>query len=248
VPLFQQFQGKELGAILRHTHELSQEVGRRVPADKAIQLPTDPKAPEWEGVFAKLRPESPDTYRFQAPDALHWTPDELTGIKQGFWNAGLNEAQATRMMDFLAEGSKVEAEAEEQALAAQRLADEKTLRDKFGQDYDIRMEQATRVLKEFGALEHVTKLALDRDPVLMPLIAALGQLMGEGRMHTGMTGILGGASGGEAPETIQAKINQLRASDRWKHGSLESQKELEALTAQRLEAEQRGEASRAGRY
>ena len=225
--------GKTLGQFTQEAFNQHTEVGRRLTPEQAVQVPSTPDAPEWQGVFAKLRPETPEAYTFKVPEALGWDLEQTNGVKALLWQKGIADAQAGGLMEILAQAETDDAASLETARVAQGQEDHRQLREKFGPDYNARMELATRAMGEFGLTEHLKGLDMGTDPLLVPALAALGAFMSEGRMAAPGSGP---AAGGQTEDAINAQLTLVRGSEGFKDGDPLVMQEVLRLTQLREEA------------
>lgn len=168
---------------------------------RSIELPgKDAKPEDLERFLTKLgRPAKPEEYNLEPVEGFEAPEDYLHAIRGAFHAAGLTNVQANALHRFIAgnvaEGSiqtaqdreAMEKEAKAQATKA-REESEQTLRNAWGLNFDTRLEYARRFVQNEGgerAVEHLEKLGVASDPVLLQLFAKAGSALGSARFVTG---------------------------------------------------------------
>lgn len=191
---------------------------RMVGLDKAqvLRLPTDPAAPEWAEVYARLgRPEAPDGYKFpELPQPL--AEGVEPAAREAFHKLGLSAAQAEGVMGmYAAQVQAVEAQRMERAaqLEGAVVAD---LKREWGAAYDDRIAAAGVAIQAMGAEALAPVLEarmpdgtrIGSHPVLVKALAEIGARLAEpGGLKGGSAGQHGGR---RTPEQAQQEIRRLQ--------------------------------------
>lgn len=187
-----------------------QELQRFLGADKAgrgMVLPKDEDDAEgWATVHAKLgRPEKADGYGFLKIDGI----DEAFGKEaaESFFSAGLNERQASQLVEWW--GKTVTAQAEAETAEYLRKADEEmdALKAEWGGAAAANEELARRGAQQFGfSGEELDKIerAIGTKTLMMRFLA-VGKSLGEDSVPKGSSA----NDNALTPATAQEQIAQL---------------------------------------
>jgi hypothetical protein len=171
---------------------------------KSVVLPgKDAKPEEWDKFYARLgRPNKPEEFQLEALEGFEAPETYLSRLKAIFHAAGLSPGQANAIhkaiaqdaMVTMTEASKAQEVAAAQAVEAQaqkREQAEKSLRNAWGFDYDLRMEQARRfVLANAGdqGFNYLEKIGVASDPIILQLFANAGAATGNHKFVSGNGG------------------------------------------------------------
>jgi len=247
--------GKSVADLARVALDSHQEVGRRIPADKAFRIPEADDPNGWEPMLSKMRPVDPSKYDVKFDNTLGLSDEYLTTIKQNFWDMKLSNNQAQTFANILADADKTSTEQAERETQQQEAEEAQLLREKFGDAYAENMEYATRILNEWpditgkhsNAMEYFKSVGMGTDPVLLSLSSGFGNVTAEGRMVAPKGGSVGAIGSGESSQAIQQQIDMLNNSPRATNTmDTTFAKELEALTGRRIEAERQEHLARSG--
>lgn len=246
--------GKSVADLARVALDSHQEVGRRIPADKAIRIPEANDPNGWDNVLTKVRPIDPSKYDVKFDNTLGLSDEYVTTMKQNFWDLKLSNQQAQEFANILAASEKQTQEQSEQNDRDQAAQENQILREKFGDAFAENMEYATRVMTEWpgegdhtNAKDYFNAVGMGTDPVLLSMLAAFGSLTAEGRMVAPKGGSVGAIGSGESSQAIQQQIDMLNNSPRATNTmDTTFAKELEALTGRRIEAERQEHLARSG--
>lgn len=190
-------------------------------ADKIVLPGKDAKPEEWAGVYDKLgRPAAADKYDlgdWKPPENAGWNAEAQTKMMGVFHEAGLNSAQAQKLLKSYAELSGAGVKALEAKAGEQAAAGETALKKEWGGEYDAKLEQANRAVKSvFGAaLAEGKKVQLADGtflldhPGLAKAFAALGATMAEPGELAGGKGAGGGGGAVTTAAQAQAEIERL---------------------------------------
>jgi len=194
--------------------------GQKMIGRDKVVLPTDNSTQvEWDEFYKQLgRPETVDDYEIDIPAELteHVDPNMLQEAKTIFHAAGLNQKQATALMDFekmrIANGLKA---VEDQAVAEKALA-EKTLREKWGTAYDEKLHLANRMIAENTNDESKDAVltAVGNNSHVADFLATIATKFIEGGVIDGTT------PGKSTPTEAKAQAEALRSTPGYMDGQL----------------------------
>lgn len=159
------------------------------------------------------RPEEASQYKFDEviePELYNAVPglhEELDDFQHLAHEVGLTNEQAAKLVQMRMDTL----ENQQEAIAAHRTAAEQALKEKWGSDYDNRLNSARQVIKIFSekhgdAVNELVNSAAGNNPALLDMLSELGASYKEGN-HIGMQD----AQFGLTPEMAQAKIAEKRA-------------------------------------
>lgn len=156
------------------------------------------------------RPESPEDYKFEAPEGREINTELESWFRNQAFEGGLTKAAAEKLFnDFTAMEAETLAQ-REQMVELQMQEQQKQLQKDFGPAYDERVNLANRALREFGgdeAIAAITESGLQNHPALVKLLANAGETLAEGNFTSGQkTGKFGMTS-----EEASEQISKLRA-------------------------------------
>lgn len=185
---------------------------------KTVATPQEGATEEqWDQFYRELgRPDSPDGYTFvnELDESLKTNAEAvLKPMLETFHKAGLSEKQAQEVVGAYLENANATIEARHQAAAQAREQAEVTLRQQWGQAYDAKIGAAAEAaealfgenLQQFNQIQLSDGSYLGDNPLMMQLLAALGESVDEGSVHP---------SGGRAtltPEEAAAELQALMA-------------------------------------
>lgn len=194
---------KSKAELAQSYEELESKLGR------SVEMPgKDAKPEDWDKFLNRIgRPKTPDAYTLGPVDGFTAPDSYFSGIKEIFHAAGLTERQADIIHKAIAmaavendgnswENEKAEKEQASLDIKAKREYAENTLRNAWGLNYDIRLEQARRfVITEGGeqALAHLDEIGVGSDPIVLQLLSKAGATSSSHKFVTGQ------ASKGQQP-------------------------------------------------
>lgn len=198
------------GLVKSHAHLQKMLGGNEKTLLRMPQDPADEKA--WSEFYTKLgRPESPDSYAFDAPegvelDKLGLSEDAMKELREVAHKNGITGTQATELFQWFARTQhNAMTQSEEQLNHAIQDA-EKKLKSEWGNAYDDNVSAMQRALREWGSDELAQVLdqtGLGNHPALANVLAEAGKLLREDT--TAVSG--GGGQGGPStPKQAQAQI------------------------------------------
>lgn len=181
---------------------------KMVGSDKIAIPGKNSSEADWQNVFKKLGlPESVDKYEMKAPEAIK---DEkfLSAFKEQALKAGVLPSQAEKLLNWSVENSV----ASQKAMADQReQAQAKAidgLKAEWGEGWDRKVGAAKAGVEWAGGedlRQYLAKTGLGNDPVVIKMMAKVGEALTEGKVR----GEGAGMSGGLTPDEAQKKINSV---------------------------------------
>ena len=119
---------------------------------KRIALPAADAKPEEIAEFRAALgvPDKPEAYEWKAPEGMHIAPEALTFVKTKLHGAHLTADQFKAAMSLYAENQAAEVKAVQTAMAAERVATEKALRDEWKGEFDANLAKVTEVAQRTG--------------------------------------------------------------------------------------------------
>ena len=172
---------------------------------------------EWNQFYAELgRPEQPDGYAFvnDLDESLRANADGiLKPMLETFHEAGLSEKQAAAVVQKYLASANSTVEAQHAAAAEARSTAEQTLRQQWGSAYDVKIGAAAEAaeslfgenLQQFNQIQLSDGSYLGDNPLMVQLLAALGESVDEGTVHPG------GQRATLTPEEATAELQGLMA-------------------------------------
>jgi hypothetical protein len=150
---------------------------------KFISRPDPTDADSMSKVYSQLgRPESAESYQVKIPDEIqpHVDPDMYNQYTQIAHEAGLNNDQAQKIMNFELQRLQEQSQANE----AQRGVAEQQLRQSWGADYDNRMAGAKAAATVYGekypdAIQDLLNGPSGNNPAFIAMLSELGQSLQE---------------------------------------------------------------------
>lgn len=153
-----------------------------VPAKEGEETPAESAAPKG----------APEKYELKAPESYPLDEARLQSFEGLARELGLTQEGAQKLIEFAADGSKVDPEAVKQAQIEERnqrvetwVGELKADKD-FGKDFDGNVKVAQKALADFGdpALSAFLKeTGLGSHPGLVQFFHRVGKGMGEGSVH-----------------------------------------------------------------
>jgi hypothetical protein len=208
--LWQRFQGKPLGEVLKSHAEANKYIGG------AIKLPgKEAKPEELAALRTKLAgagvieapPPTPEAYQVTAPplpDGVEWNADAQKDFLQAAHRAGLTQPQVQAVLGWYgAFIGGVTRESESQAQAAVQ-----ELQAEWGPLFDKKVTLASRAIKQIGgdpALDLLNSRGLGNHPVIVRMFATIGEELAEDGF------IPGHVEGVQSAEDAQAQIRKIMA-------------------------------------
>jgi uncharacterized protein YcbK (DUF882 family) len=162
--------------------------------------------------YTKLgRPEQSDSYDFsgvKAPKDFTIPDDMINGFRTAAHTSGLNQKQASTLMDWYARTSEAQiATAQQQTATAKQVAAEK-LREDWGSDYDSHTQSVSVALNRFfpdHLRDQVMEVALTNAD-FAKAIADIGSRMGEDTT----SGARSASGGKDRRAEIESELKALR--------------------------------------
>ncbi len=180
-------------------------------AGRTVAIPKeDAPAEEWDAYYGKLgRPANATEYKL--PDSMKDDPVAASFIEMAH-KAGYSQKQLDPVFEFVAKQTEAMAAQQEQAFAAQANADIESLRQEWGQSFELRAEAARRATRELG----ITKEQAESIEAALGVktAAELFFKIGSGLMEDKPEGISSnGSAGGKfgiSPSEAKGRIDALR--------------------------------------
>lgn len=119
---------------------------------KGLIVPGEASPPsEWDIFHRGLgRPDTKDQYQMKVPDDLNEIYDEnlVAKARDIFFGLGFNQKQVDALWAFEEERTRGGLKAQNEVDATARLEMENTLKEKWGQDYEVRLQRTNRIIAE----------------------------------------------------------------------------------------------------
>lgn len=157
-----------------------------IGADKVLKPQATWKADQW-GTFwdAAGRPKTENDYKFSETvipkEALAKIPEaQLTEVKKFFHGQGLNNAQAESILKYYVEANVGQEHARGQEREQARIASETALKEKYGAQFDAKVELARAVSQKLGDQEFASYMessGLGNDPRIIGFLVKVGEAM-----------------------------------------------------------------------
>jgi len=184
-----------------------------VPSEQLLQLPQGENA-DWNGVFSALgRPESPEGYE------LNGTGDLADGFRQQAHQLGLNQKQASELLNWYSDTQASVDEKDNEDFASEQVQWVAALQKEWGDSYVKNKQLAERAFHQFAdedALDVMNKTGLGTHPALVRMFAQIGQILTEDGSLTGnQEGRIGGISSGSAKTRIDELLNDKDFTERY---------------------------------
>ncbi len=174
-PSLSKFDGdKPVEKLAKSYVELESMLGKNI-----IPPGKDAKPEDWDRFYSKLgRPKVAEDYELSPVEGFEPNPAFVTRFRQKAFAAGTTPAQAASMFEFFT-GETASAIRTEREKSAQEIAAAETeLRQAWGPEYDNNVTLASEYTEKVGgkgALEHLEKIGVANDPVILKLLARAGQ-------------------------------------------------------------------------
>lgn len=208
---------KDLGDLASQFVNLQGLIGK-----KAVGVPGDASQPhEWDAFYNQLgRPEEASGYSFVKDldeATLAGAQPFLDPMLKTFHEAGLTDAQARKVAEAYV-GSAADTVESHQARAAEALEQSQAaLRSQWGNAYDAKIEYAREAaesifgdrMDDFNQVQLIDGSYLGDNPMMMQLLAALGESGGEGSIHPG------GKRATLTPEEATAELQAMMADEQF---------------------------------
>lgn len=132
--------------LVRDHREAQQKLG--LPADQVLRLPQKADDPAWANVWERLGAgkEAAD-YKFEGVTAA---PELLEDLRAAAKEAGIPVAAATKIAAQLASAAAARGAMTEEQSKAALAADQTTLRQTWGANYDLNLFRAQNAVKALG--------------------------------------------------------------------------------------------------
>lgn len=181
-PVFSSFKESGLAGLAKSYKHASSMVG----ADKIVLPGKDAKPEEWAALWSRLgRPEKPDAYEFPAPkegSGFAHDPEMIAGFREVAHKIGLTNKQVAEVMGWYnGVGETFHGKLATDAQAFVKTATD-TLRQKWGNAFDKRVDLAETALQDFGGPELVAvfkQTGLNNHPAVIEFLADIGEAMVE---------------------------------------------------------------------
>ena len=188
-----------------------------------VKLPGEDATPdEISKVYNKLgRPETADGYEIKAPTIKNEAGEEIpifnldesaaASARESFHKLNLTPTQVQGVMELYGQ-QRIADMGDAQGLAEQeqiRMAEESesTLRQEWGDKYDINLSIARKAAEKFDIMEDVKELGLGNSAQVIKMLHTLSDHIGEAKL----TGDFSASGGGfeETLESIDRKMNEI---------------------------------------
>lgn len=179
---------------------------------KRLAVPGKDAAPEaWNEVYTALgRPETPDKYTgatVKPVAGVTISDAEITKARTKFHELGLNDRQATALLDYYNTGINEGQTAMAQRMTAGKASAEESLRTEWGAKYDANVTLAKDVMNKFSTPEAMQEIeaGLGNSPALIKMFHSMGLKMMDDRSVPG-----GGVIDPSGPAGALQKITELK--------------------------------------
>ncbi len=119
---------------------------------KGVVVPGEASPPsEWDNFHRELgRPDTKDLYKMKVPDDLAEIYDKsfMAEARDIFFDSGFNQKQVDMLMALEEKRTRAGMKAQSEAEVLAKLEMENTLKEKWGQDYEARLQRANRIIAE----------------------------------------------------------------------------------------------------
>lgn len=137
----------DVGGGLKMLGNLQNMIGK-----KGLIVPGEASPPtEWDIFYRGLgRPDTKDLYQMNIPDDLNEIYDEnlVAKARDIFHGLGFNQKQVDALWSFEEERTRAALKTQSETDATAKLNMENTLKEKWGQDYEIRLQRTNRIIAE----------------------------------------------------------------------------------------------------
>jgi hypothetical protein len=204
-----------LREFARSKLELEKKLGT-----KRLEAPQESWTPEqWSKFYGEIgRPESPDAYsaKLEIPEGLPWDAEGEKAMRAVFHEAGLTDAQASKVLTAYLEHQSGVWNGYNEQVAQQRAQAESSLRKEWGAAYDgnvRRAEAAWKAALPEGDRAAMAELKLSdgtlmgNHPLFLKAFAALGGKMAEHNL------LKGGGPVSESPDAAKEKLAALMGDE-----------------------------------
>ena len=198
---------KSIGDLGKSFVEQKKLLGR-----KRLELPREDWGDsDWQGYWKNLgRPDTPEGYlKDFKPEGIELSPDRMAAVKKEFYDSGLSEKQAQRMMDYYVADMKGmgESAAKQQEEAATKALE--GLKSDWGADFQPNLDRAKGFFAKHAddeMIKFMEESGLGNNVNFLKLMLKFSSLDGEDN------GAGGEGSGTMTPEkeAIQKEIDGLR--------------------------------------
>jgi len=170
---------KDRDALAASYVELQRKLGT------SVHIPKDESdAAEWEKLFSRLRPESPDKYELPAEG---FTEEDAAALKKTAYENGLSAKQAKALASLIADSEKKKQTATLEGMKSRSEEASSVLKQEYGKDFDGNLELARKALTHLfpGATEKLSGSGLDDNPAFIRGLVSLGKRLGEDSFISG---------------------------------------------------------------
>ena len=179
----------------------------------SIQVPGELSTQDdWNKFYAKAgRPEQAESYDFstvKAPAGFTIPDEMINGFRAAAHTSGLNQKQASILMDWYARTSEAQVTAAQKQNTEAKQAASESLRESWGNDYDRNAQSVSVALNRFfpeHLREQVMEVALTNAD-FAKAIADIGSSMGE----DSTAGVKSSSGGKDRRSEIEAELKVLR--------------------------------------
>jgi hypothetical protein len=177
--------------------------------DKGASVPgKDATVEAWESHYGGIRPAEPSGYEFSFGEGVNADPAFVEFGQKAFYEAGLSQAQAQKVVGSWQEFVGKQHEAQAAAAVERNDAAVEVLKQEAGPNWDSYLSAGDKAVSALG-LSRKTVDALDASAGTAPVLELLTKI---GRKMTEPSGLTSASSGGEqvfTPDQAQAEIERL---------------------------------------
>ncbi len=177
----------------------------QVPGELATQ-------DDWNKFYTKTgRPQDPNAYDFtvvKAPEGFTIADELVSGFRTAAHNSGLNQQQASNLMDWYVKASQGQLQAAQQQTATAKQAATQALREDWGGDYDRNAQAVNTALNRFFP-EHLQQQIMEvalTNADFAKALSDIGSRMGEDTT----AGIKSASTSKDRRSEIEAELKTLR--------------------------------------
>lgn len=187
---------------------------KMIGADKIVVPGKNATPEQWQETFRKLGlPESPDKYDLGIPQGEKVNDAFLKGFKENALKAGVLPQQAKALFDWYQNEAKTAQKTATEQYQQNIMKQRQALKEELGPMYDKKVGFAYAAAKEFGGdevLKHLNDVGLGDDPVVIKMLAKIGEAMGEDKVKSAL-----GTRLGKTPDEIDSEIGRLQGSQEY---------------------------------
>jgi len=182
---------------------------RMIGANKVVVPGAKASPDEWDAFYRAVgRPDTPEGYNLPGPKDEQATGHEAyKQFRDTAYKAGLTNAQAAAVLDFLVHLGESEYANAEAAIKQQREQAAAELRKEWGLAYDKNVAIANRLVQAFGGdakSQQALAEVIGNNPQVIKFCAAIGSKL----LEDNLLGEVGG-SGALSPAEAKAKVDAI---------------------------------------